>query len=124
LACESICGSSDGGSVSPGSNASAWFLSTCWASDCVFDVMFTTILSRWPTGIPGRCNAANLGFLTRLKVLFGETFVIMYGPTPGGGLVERLTIGVPAGTSPAEGNAITFANAPYGCVRWIVIRPV
>ena len=47
----------------------------------------------------------------------------MYGPTPGGGLFERLLIAVPVGTSPAEGKARTFANAPYGATKWIVILP-
>src|SRR5262245_44554396 len=86
--------------------------------------MSTLILSRWPVGMSGIFSAANRGFFTSVKVRFGETSVIMYGPTPGGGSFERFFAGVPAGTSPAEGNAITFANAPYGWVRWMVILPV
>ena len=38
--------------------------------------------------------------------------MIMYGPTPGGGLFGRFFIGVPVGTRPDEGNASTLSNAP------------
>ena len=39
-------------------------------------------------------------------------FVILYGPTPGGGLVGSFFIGVPAGTGANDGNASTLLNAP------------
>jgi hypothetical protein len=39
-------------------------------------------------------------------------------------LLDRLVLGVPLGTSPADGNASTLAKAPYGVVRWMTILPV
>ena len=38
--------------------------------------------------------------------------VIMYGPTPGGGLLGSFLNGVPVGTIPDDGNASTLSNAP------------
>ena len=60
-------------------------------------------------GIP---SDAKCGFLTIVHPRFGETFVIMYGPTPGGGLFDRFVLGVLAGTRPAAGNAMTLSKAP------------
>src|SRR4051812_37942236 len=118
-----ICGRSAGGSVSPASNASAWLLSTCCASVCVFELTFHTILSRCPTGISGILKAANLGFLTSDQVRFGWTPVSVYGPTPGGGSAERFFFGVDAGRMPSDGNASTLPNAPYGVSSMILISP-
>ena len=36
---------------------------------------------------------------------FGTMLVILYGPTPGGGLFGSFFIGVPVGTNPSAGNA-------------------
>jgi len=77
-----------------------------------------------PFGMPGIASEAHLGFLTNWNDAFGTTFVIMYGPTPGGGAFGRFFIGVPVGTRPEDGNARTLSNAPYGASRWIVILPV
>src|SRR5437870_3760159 len=77
-----------------------------------------------PDGMPGIASDAQCGFLTNENDAFGTTLVIMYGPTPGGGLFCRFFIGVPEGTRPEDGNARTLSNAPYGAVRWIVILPV
>ena len=52
------------------------------------------------------------GLRTTSKERFGTTSLIEYGPTPGGGSLERLVILVPLGTSPADGNASTFRKAP------------
>jgi hypothetical protein len=62
-----------------------------------------------------------MGLIVPTHDWFGTTLVIMYGPTPGGGVFERSTIAVPAGTKPDEGNARMFSNGPYGASRWTVI---
>jgi hypothetical protein len=36
-------------------------------------------------------------------VRLGDTAVISYAPTPGGGLMDRFCIAVPVGTRPVEG---------------------
>jgi hypothetical protein len=74
--------------------------------------MLTLIVSRWPLGMSGIPSNAKCGFLTSVNPRFGETSLIMYGPTPGGGLLDRFVAGVPLGTSPAAGNASTLASAP------------
>jgi hypothetical protein len=62
--------------------------------------------------MPGILSAAKRGFRFSVKLRFGIACVIMYGPTPGGRLLERFFIGVPVGTRAAAGNAIAFENAP------------
>jgi len=120
LACDWICGSRLPGIVSAQSNTSALFCSTASAFASTFDEIFTSTLTR-PAGIPGMFIRAHFGFLTTENEASGTTFVIMYGPTPGGGLFGWFFIGVPLGTSASAGNASTFPNAPYGAIRWIVI---
>ena len=67
---------------------------------------------------------AHSGFLTSENDALGTMFVIMYGPTPGGGLLGSFLNGVPVGMNPSDGNASTLSNAPYGAFRWITIWPV
>ena len=57
-------------------------------------------------------ESVQFGLRTTSKERLGTTSLIAYGPTPGGGSLERLDIFVPLGTRPAEGNASTFRNAP------------
>src|SRR5690348_10488967 len=123
FACELICGSRLPGIVSAQSNTSALFWSTDRAFDETFELIFTLMFEN-PFGMPGIASEAHLGFLTNWNDAFGTTFVIMYGPTPGGGAFGRFFIGVPVGTRPEDGNARTLSNAPYGASRWIVILPV
>ena len=65
-----------------------------------------------PDGMPGIIPAVQCGFLTSWNDALGTTLVIMYGPTPGGGLLGRFFICVPLGTRPDDGNARTLSNAP------------
>src|SRR5689334_11429592 len=74
--------------------------------------------------MPGTVVLVQAGLRCSVQLRFGTTFLIMYGPTPGGGSLERLLIFVPVGTRPADGKLSTFRNAPYGCVRSIVIFPL
>ncbi len=116
-----ICETSAGGIVSPQSKASAVLLSTDSASVCVLELIFT-LMSTWPAAIPG--TGFQFGLRTTENDWLGTTFLIMYGPTPGGGLLVRLLIAVPVGTMPDEGKARTLGKAPYGATSLIVILPV
>ncbi len=62
--------------------------------------------------MPGIASLDQLGLSTIAKDLLGTTLSISYGPTPGGGSLFRLFIGVPLGTRPAAGKASTFRNGP------------
>ena len=90
---------------------SAVLLSTCSASVCVLDAILTE-MSTWPGATPGTMLEVHLGLRTTSNERFGTTFLISYGPTPGGGSLERLLILVPVGTRPADGNESTFRKAP------------
>src|SRR5581483_3010946 len=118
-----ICGSRLPGIVSAQSNTSALPFSTDSAFASTFEEIFT-FTSTWPAGMPGMFIFDQSGFRTSSNDWFGTMFVILYGPTPGGGLFGMFFIGVPFGTSPRDGNASTLPNAPYGEVRLIVIFPV
>src|SRR4051812_38304008 len=74
--------------------------------------------------MPGILYEANDGTFLRTQPWFGVTLAISYGPTPGGGSFGEFFSTVPVGTRPADGNASTLANAPYGLTRLIVILPV
>src|SRR5881397_663715 len=87
-ACDWICGSRLPGISSAQSNTSAVLLSTDSALESTFAEIFTLTLTL-PDGIPGRFIFDHCGFLTNENDWFGTTFVIMYGPTPGGGLLGR-----------------------------------
>src|SRR5690242_17113836 len=80
-------------------------------------------MSTLPAGMPGIVLSVQSGLRTTSQERFGTTFLIWYGPTPGGGEFDRLLIFVPVGTKPADGNASRFGNAPYAVVSWIVILP-
>src|SRR5436305_11488004 len=112
LACDWTCGSRLPGIVSAQSNTSALFCSTDSAFASTFEEILT-LTSTFPDGIPGMFICAHFGFLTTENEALGTMFVIMYGPTPGGGLFGSFFIGVPVGTSPSDGNASTLPNAPY-----------
>ena len=122
-ACDWICGSRLPGIVSKESNTSAWLFRTDSAFESTFDEILTLMFTV-PAGMPGMFIFDHCGFLTSEYDWFGTMLVIMYGPTPGGGLFGWFLIGVPLGTTPAAGNARTLSNAPYGAFRWIVILPV
>ena len=62
--------------------------------------MILTLTLTWPAGMPGIVVLAQCGFLTTVNDAFGTMFVIMYGPTPGGGLVGSFLNGVPVGIEP------------------------
>src|SRR5262245_38294252 len=102
---------------------SAELLSTCSASVCVSDAILA-LMSTWPAGMPGIVLSVQAGLRCSVQLRFGTTFLIMYGPTPGGRSVDWVVIFVPVGTRPADGKLSTFRNAPYGCVSWIVILPL
>src|SRR5262249_50742586 len=82
------------------------------------------LTSTLPAGIPRVVESVQSGLRSTSHERFGTTFLISYGPTPGGGVFERFFIAVPCGTKPADGNASRLVKAPYGVVRWIVILPV
>ena len=113
---ELICGSRLPGIVSAQSNTSAVLLSTDSALESTFDEIFT-LTSTWPAGMPGMFIEDHLGLRTSENDWLGTMLVILYGPTPGGGLLGMFFIGVPLGTSPSAGNASTLSNAPYGRVQ-------
>jgi hypothetical protein len=54
----------------------------------------------------------------------GTERVNMYGPTPGGGSLERFLKGVSLGTTPAKSIASTFRNRPSRLVSLTVTFPV
>src|SRR5689334_20989711 len=81
-------------------------------------------MSTLPAGTPGIVLSVQSGLRATVKERLGTTPLMTYGPTPGGGLFERLAIFVPLGTKPAAGKARTLRNAPYGCVSSMVIAPV
>src|SRR3981081_1524872 len=116
LACDWICGSRLPGTVSAQSNTSALFCSTDSAFASTFDEILT-FTSTLPAGMFGMFICAHFGFFTNENEALGTMFVIMYGPTPGGGLFGSFFIGEPVGTSPSDGNASTLPNAPYGASR-------
>src|SRR4051812_10183967 len=97
FALASICGCSAGGTWSAQSNTSASLLSTCSASVCVF-VAILTFTSTWPAGMPGTVLSVQFGLRRASNERFGTTFLTMYGPTPGGGELDRFVIFVPCGT--------------------------
>src|SRR5258708_39517096 len=106
-----ICGSRLPGIVSAQSNTSTVLLSTPSAFESTFEEILT-LTSTLPEGIPGMFIFDHWGFLTSENDWFGTMFVIMYGPTPGGGVLGRFFSGVPLGITPRDGNASTLSNAP------------
>src|SRR5579859_1857960 len=122
-AVEFTCGSSGPGTVSAQSKTSTEFWSTARAFADTLDEIFT-FTSTCPDGMPGMLKLAHLGLRTSWKPSFGTTFLMMYGPQPGGGLFGMFLNGVPVGTSASDGNARMLSNAPYGATSLIVILPV
>src|SRR3954454_2989381 len=95
--------------------------STCW---CWFLLILMSISSMFPVGISGILKLAKSGFFFSVMPRLGTELAIVYGPTPGGGLVVRFLNGVDDGTRPAKSIASTLENEPTLLFSLIVISPV
>ncbi len=90
-----------GGSALPGSNPSARLRKTLSTAASGLDSIRTKIRSRFPSGISGIPNEANLGFRTIAQRALRHDAGYPIGPDPGGGFAVMSRIGVPAGTRPS-----------------------
>jgi len=97
--------------VSAQSKKSAVLLSTDSALELTLAEILT-LTSTWPAGMPGIFIAAQRGLSSDSNDALGTMLVVMYGPTPGGGLLGSFLNGVPVGMIPSAGNASTLSNGP------------
>src|SRR5262249_20334858 len=92
-----------------------------------FAITETSIESTWPPGSSGIALAlsfAQYGLRSYCQPRPGWDLVITYGPVAGGGLADRSSIGVPAGTGATKIRPSSLENVPRGLTRLITILPV